>query len=81
MLFTTFYLFVKSKIFLLSMYKKLLTLLCALMFIGASHAQSVWNDIPASGIPAAGERRIQPSKFRSFRMDIAALRTVLDAAP
>ena len=43
------------------MFKKVLTLLCALMFIGAAHAQSIWSDVPDSGIPAAGERRIQPS--------------------
>lgn len=63
------------------MLKKLLTLLCALMFIGVNHAQSVWTDMPESGIPAAGERRIQPSKFRSIRIDVSALKTLLAAAP
>ncbi len=63
------------------MFKKLLTLLCALMCIGASHAQSTWSDVPESSIPAAGERRIQPSKFRSVRMDVSALQSVLTLAP
>ena len=63
------------------MLKKLLTLLCALMFVGASNAQSVWTDVPESGIPAAGERRIQPSKYRAIRMDVSALQSVLAAAP
>ena len=63
------------------MSEKLLTLLCALMFVGASHAQSIWTDMPESGIPMAGERRIQPSKFRAMRLNIAALQPVLAAAP
>jgi len=63
------------------MFEKLLTLLCALMFVGASHAQSIWTDTPESGIPTAGERRIQPSKFRAVRLNISALQPVLAAAP
>jgi len=63
------------------MLKKLLTLFCALMFVGVSFAQSIWNDIPESGIPAVGERRIQPAKFRSIRMDVSALHAVLATAP
>jgi subtilisin-like proprotein convertase family protein len=63
------------------MLKKLLTLFCALMFVSASNAQSVWTDVPESGIPAAGERRIQPSKYRAIRMDVSALKSVLSAAP
>lgn len=63
------------------MFKNLLTLLFALVFVSASFAQSIWTEMPESGIPATGERRIQPSKFRSARLDVAALRTVLAAAP
>ncbi len=63
------------------MFKKSFTLLCALMLVGASFAQSIWTDAPESGIPAAGERRIQPSKFRSIRIDVSALKAVLATAP
>ncbi|MFN0176731.1 MAG: reprolysin-like metallopeptidase [Saprospiraceae bacterium] len=63
------------------MFEKLLTLLCALMVVGASHAQSVWSDTPESGIPTAGERRIQPAKFRAVRLNVSALQPVLAAAP
>ena len=63
------------------MLKNLLTLFCALMFVGASNAQSIWTDVPESGIPAAGERRIQPSKYRGIRMDVSALKAVLSVAP
>ncbi|MDO8368651.1 MAG: M12 family metallo-peptidase, partial [Saprospiraceae bacterium] len=63
------------------MFEKLLTLLCALMFVGASHAQTIWTDSPESGIPATGERRIQPSKFRAVRLNVTALQPVLAAAP
>ena len=63
------------------MFKKSFTLLCALMLVGASFAQSIWTDTPESGIPAAGERRIQPSKFRSVRMNVSALQAVLVTAP
>ncbi len=63
------------------MFVKLLTLLYALMFVGASHAQSIWTDAPESGIPETGERRIQPSKFRAVRLNVSALQPVLAAAP
>ncbi|MFN0034077.1 MAG: reprolysin-like metallopeptidase [Saprospiraceae bacterium] len=63
------------------MFKRLLTPLLALAFVGTLHAQSVWSDVPQSGIPAAGERRIQPSKSRAVQLDLSALRPVLAAAP
>jgi subtilisin-like proprotein convertase family protein len=63
------------------MFEKLLTLLCALMVVGASHAQSIWTDMPESGIPTTGERRIQPAKFRAARLNVSALQPVLAAAP
>ncbi|MBK6993397.1 MAG: hypothetical protein IPH31_00160 [Lewinellaceae bacterium] len=54
---------------------------CALMVVGASHAQSIWTDMPESGIPTTGERRIQPAKFRAARLNVSALQPVLAAAP
>ncbi len=73
--------FFKSKSFLALMYKNLLTLLCALIMVGASNAQSLWSDMPESGIPAAGERRIKPEKSRMVQLNLAALKPVLAAAP
>ncbi|MFN0215707.1 MAG: reprolysin-like metallopeptidase [Saprospiraceae bacterium] len=63
------------------MFKNILTLLCAIMFVATSDAQSMWSDMPESSIPATGERRIQPSKYRSVRLDISVLQPVLAAAP
>jgi len=63
------------------MFKNFLTLLFALVLVGATFAQTVWTEMPESGIPATGERRIQPSKFRAARLDVAALRGVLASAP
>lgn len=58
------------------MFEKLLTLLCALMLVGATHAQSIWSDVPESSVPAAGVRYIQPSKFRSIQLDVPTLKLV-----
>lgn len=63
------------------MVKKLLTLLFVLMSFSAINAQSIWSEVPESGIPAAGERRIQPAVFRAVRLNLAALQPVLAAAP
>lgn len=63
------------------MVKNLLTLLCVLVAISYLPAQNLWTDVAESGIPAAGERRIQPSKFRSVQLNVQALKPVLSAAP
>lgn len=63
------------------MFKKLLTLLCVLTFIGAAHAQSIWTDAPESGIPSAGERYIRPLKYRAIRIDVSAMKALLSTAP
>lgn len=63
------------------MLKKILTLLLVLTVMSAVQAQSIWTDVSESALPAAGERLIQPSRFRSVRLDISALRPLLAAAP
>lgn len=76
-----FQFYFKSKSFLYSMLRHLLTLLCAVILSGTSYAQTIWSDMPESGIPAAGERRIQPAKFRAVQLNVSALKPVLSAAP
>jgi subtilisin-like proprotein convertase family protein len=63
------------------MAKHLLTLLCFLVTISYLPAQQIWTDVAESGIPAVGERRIRPAKYRSVRLDLQALKPVLSAAP
>ena len=63
------------------MVEKLLLLLCSLMFMGASDAQSIWSDMPESGIPTSGERRIQPAVYRAVKLDVLALKDLLSVAP
>lgn len=63
------------------MVKNLLTLLCVLVTLCYLPAQNPWTDVSESGIPAAGERRIQPAKYRSVRLDVQALKPILSAAP
>jgi subtilisin-like proprotein convertase family protein len=63
------------------MLKKLLTLLLVATLLATAQAQSLWTDVAESALPAAGERLIQPSKFRSVRLDVSALRPLLAAAP
>ncbi|MCC7467429.1 MAG: hypothetical protein IT261_14205, partial [Saprospiraceae bacterium] len=63
------------------MAKHFLILLCFLVTVSYLPAQQLWTDVAESGIPAAGERRIQPAKYRSVRLDLQALKPVLSAAP
>jgi subtilisin-like proprotein convertase family protein len=65
----------------LSMFKKLLALLLLCASLSAAFGQSPWLPLPENGLPTGGERRIVPQKFRAARLDVAAMRALLAAAP
>lgn len=63
------------------MVKKSIFLLFVLLSFGTLSAQSLWTEMPESGIPTTGERRIQPAKYRTIQLNLSALRPILAAAP
>ncbi len=44
-------------------------------------AQSLWNDVAESNIPMAGERRIEPSVYRTVWLNLAGIQEFLAGAP
>ncbi len=60
--------------------KHLLLAICGLLALQAA-AQSVFNDIPESAIPQKFERRSTLQRYRTVKLDAAALQTALAAAP
>ena len=56
-------------------------MVCLWSSLGFALAQNPWQDAAESSVPAAGERRIVPSRYRTVRLDLQALRPILDSAP
>jgi subtilisin-like proprotein convertase family protein len=62
------------------MVKNLLILCFLAVFAFGASAQSLWADMPESGLPA-GEKRIQPAKYRTVKLNVPAMRALLATAP
>ena len=64
-----------------------IALLCCLPFLAWTQATNgsnnkvVWTDVAEAGIPAVGTRYITPTEYRTVRLDVDLLRTILDQAP
>ncbi|MFM7399313.1 MAG: hypothetical protein ACKO4W_00255, partial [Bacteroidota bacterium] len=63
------------------MKRVLLFMVCLWSSLGFALAQNPWQEAAESSAPAAGERRIVPSSYRTLRLDLQALRPILDSAP
>lgn len=56
-------------------------MVCLWSSLGFALAQNPWQEAAESSAPATGERRIVPSSYRTVRLDLQALRPILDSAP
>ena len=63
------------------MKRVLLFAVCLWSCLGSGFSQNPWQDAAESSAPATGERRIVPSIYRTVRLDLQALRPILDSAP
>ncbi len=63
------------------MKRVLLFVVCLWSSLGFALSQNPWQEAAESSAPAAGERRIVPSSYRTVRLDLQALRPILDSAP
>ena len=63
------------------MRSKLYLLLFTLLFTPALFAQTLFFDLAERDVPAGGERRIVPQRYRTVRLDVAAAELFLQQTP
>ncbi len=63
------------------MFRNLLLFLFFILCFGPLGAQSLWSDVNEATITLTGERRIVPQHYRTVRLDLDAVESLMGAAP